>query len=231
MQLYTFDKTVRVESLKDGISHFVSWTFTKKSDILVRKGGHEMNQVKIGNFLKELRKEKALTQEQLAEQFNVSSRTVSRWENGNNMPDISILIMLSEFYDVDIREIIDGERKTENMNKETKDTLVKVAEYTAAEKEKILKQLLYNTIIAFFSVVAVFIALPFQTGEISYTVIVFIQIGIIMTGASIINILQIKGSMSKSKLKKLRRIGIPVCIIVVLLAIILIICLVGLLLS
>lgn len=190
-----------------------------------------MNQVKIGNFLKALRKEKALTQEQLAEQLNVSSRTVSRWENGNNMPDISVLIMLSEFYDVDIREIIDGERKTENMNEETKDTLVKVAEYTAAEKEKILKQLLYNTIIAFLSVVAVFIALPFQTEEISYTVILFIQIGIIMTGTSIINILQIKGSMNKNKLKKLRRIGIPVCIIVILLAIVLIICLVGLLLS
>lgn len=41
-----------------------------------------MNQVKIGGFLKDLRKEKELTQEQLAEQFNVSRRTVSRWETG-----------------------------------------------------------------------------------------------------------------------------------------------------
>jgi transcriptional regulator with XRE-family HTH domain len=46
-----------------------------------------MDQKKIGAFLKELRKEKGVTQEQLAEQFQVSSRTVSRWENGNNMPD------------------------------------------------------------------------------------------------------------------------------------------------
>ena len=50
-----------------------------------------MDQKKIGGFLKELRKEKEMTQEQLAEKFNVSSRTVSRWENGNNMPDLDIL--------------------------------------------------------------------------------------------------------------------------------------------
>ena len=93
-----------------------------------------MNQQKTGEFLKHLRKSKGLTQEQLAEKFYVSSRTVSRWETGSNMPDLAILIELADYYDVDIREIIDGERKGENMDQETKDTLKKVAEY-AAEKE------------------------------------------------------------------------------------------------
>ena len=65
-----------------------------------------MNQQKIGKLLRELRKEKGMTQEQLAEHFHVSSRTVSRWETGNNMPDLSLLIELADFYDVDIREII-----------------------------------------------------------------------------------------------------------------------------
>lgn len=88
-----------------------------------------MNQQKTGDFLKRLRKEKGLTQEQLAERFYVSSRTVSRWETGSNMPDVAILIELADFYDVDIREIIDGERKSEIMDKETKETLLKVAEY------------------------------------------------------------------------------------------------------
>ena len=67
-----------------------------------------MNQKNIGSFLKILRKEKKLTQEQLAEQFNVSSRTVSRWETGSNMPDLSLLVELADFYNVDISEIIDG---------------------------------------------------------------------------------------------------------------------------
>ena len=50
-----------------------------------------MDQVKIGSFLKELRKERSLTQESLAEKLNVSNRTISRWETGSNMPDIGML--------------------------------------------------------------------------------------------------------------------------------------------
>ena len=95
-----------------------------------------MNQQKMGEFLKHLRKDKGLTQEQLAEHFYVSSRTVSRWETGSNMPDVEMLIELADFYDVDIREIIDGERKSENMDNETKDTLKKVAEYATEESNK-----------------------------------------------------------------------------------------------
>ncbi len=101
-----------------------------------------MNQQKTGEFLKHLRKEKGLTQEQLAEHFYVSSRTVSRWETGSNMPELSILIELADFYDVDIREMIDGERKSENMDSETKDTLKKVAQYAEEEKKKLKTNIL-----------------------------------------------------------------------------------------
>ena len=65
-----------------------------------------MDQVKIGSFLKELRKERNLTQESLAEKLNVSNRTISRWETGSNMPDIGMLVEIAEFYDVSIPEII-----------------------------------------------------------------------------------------------------------------------------
>ena len=96
---------------------------------MITKGGVLNESTENSEFLKRLRKEKGLTQEQLAERFYISSRTVFRWETGNNMPDLAILIKHADFYKVDIREIIDGERKSENMDKETKDTLLKVAEY------------------------------------------------------------------------------------------------------
>lgn len=101
-----------------------------------------MNQQKTGEFLKHLRKEKGLTQEQLAEHFYVSSRTVSRWETGSNMPDLDMLIELADYYDVDIREIIDGGRKSETMDSETKDTLKKVAQYATEEQNKLKKRLI-----------------------------------------------------------------------------------------
>ncbi len=97
-----------------------------------------MDQVKIGEFLKNLRKEKGLTQEQLAEQFNVSRRSVSRWETGSNMPDLSVLVELAEFYDVDIKEIIDGARKSEMMNEEVKEVAVKMADYAVEQKSRLL---------------------------------------------------------------------------------------------
>ena len=89
-----------------------------------------MDQIKMGVFLKELRKAKGLTQEQLAEKLNVSSRTVSRWETGSNMLDISMLVEIADFYDVSIPEIIHGERKSENMDKETRETAIAMAKYS-----------------------------------------------------------------------------------------------------
>ena len=93
-----------------------------------------MDLVKIGAFLQALRKEKRLTQEQLAEQIGVSRRTVSRWETGSNMPDLDVLMELSDFYAVDLREILNGERKSEHMNEELKETVLQVADYSNEEK-------------------------------------------------------------------------------------------------
>ena len=83
-----------------------------------------MDQQKIGAFLKELRREKTVTQEQLAETLNVSRRTVSRWETGSNMPDLDVLMEMADYYKVDIRELLDGERKSGPMNHEMKETVL-----------------------------------------------------------------------------------------------------------
>ena len=97
-----------------------------------------MDTIKVANFLKELRKARNLTQEQVADRFNISSRTVSRWENASNMPDISILMELSEFYEVDIKEILNGERTTKEEPAEPEaETIKLVADYADKEKNKL----------------------------------------------------------------------------------------------
>ena len=100
-----------------------------------------MDQVKIGSFIKELRKEKGFTQEQFAEQFNVARRTVSRWETGSNLPDLDILIEIADYCNVELRELLDGERKSEKMNKELAETVLKVAEYSNEDKMKVTKRM------------------------------------------------------------------------------------------
>ena len=113
-----------------------------------------MDQKKTGSFLRDLRKEKQLTQEQLAERFGVTNRSVSRWETGSNMPELSILVELADFYDVDIRDIIDGERKGEDMNKEEKERLQLVADYAENEKNILLMRLRIISIVGLVSLVA-----------------------------------------------------------------------------
>ena len=141
-------------------THFLLWFFLK--------GGksNNMDQKKIGLFLKELRKEKTLTQSQLAEQLNVSDRTVSRWETGTNLPDLSILVELADFYDIDICEIIDGERKSENMNVEMKDTLMKAAQYATEDKHIQMKKLTGYILSAFgcFLILSGFTVFPSESG-------------------------------------------------------------------
>jgi transcriptional regulator with XRE-family HTH domain len=131
------------------------------------KGGSSMNQKNIGSFLKTLRKEKNLTQEQLAEQFNVSSRTVSRWETGSNMPDLSLLVELADFYNVDIREIIDGERKSEIMNSEEKETLklqlAKVKDACKIMNHQLVKRLRIISIVGLCSIIVGFVMLNLGT--------------------------------------------------------------------
>lgn len=98
-----------------------------------------MNPKEIGAFLKQLRNKKGITQERLAEILGVSGRTVSRWETGTNLPDLSILVEISEYYGVEIKEILNGERKSENMDNELKETLLKVIDYNELEKQRAAK--------------------------------------------------------------------------------------------
>lgn len=181
-----------------------------------------MDQIKIGKFLRSLRNEKELTQEQLAEKIGVSGRTVSRWETGSNLPDISVLIELSELYDIDIREIIDGERKSEIMNEKMKDTLDKVAQYTEYEKEQIIKRMKRNSIIAMVSLMFVY-ATTVSTDL--PNIFVLVQFGgvILALGAVVENILyanQKKKAMSNDGNKLTGKFVWPVVIVCVLVLII-----------
>lgn len=74
-----------------------------------------MNQVIIGKFIALKRKEKNLTQEQLAEHLGISNKTISKWENGKCMPDYSNIKPLCEALNITIAELLDGETK-ENIN-------------------------------------------------------------------------------------------------------------------
>ena len=76
-----------------------------------------MNQEKIGKFIRELRKNNNLTQNYLALKYGVTYQAVSKWENGKNIPDISILKQMSKDFNINIDDLLDGESKKKKNNK------------------------------------------------------------------------------------------------------------------
>lgn len=112
-----------------------------------------MDQQKMGAFLKKLRNEKNLTQEQLAEKFGVSRRSVSRWEGGYNLPDIDILIEMSEFYEVELKELLNGERKNKQMENKENEMVVLVTDYNIEKNMKDAKVAIGFFIAGFIGVI------------------------------------------------------------------------------
>ena len=146
-----------------------------------------MDQIKIGEFLKELRKEKGLTQEQLADKLLVSRRTVSRWETGSNMPDLDMLVELADLYEVDLREIFNGRRRDQEMDKELKETVMQVAEYSTDEKAKMLKRfnLLFTAALIFLTlaIIAFFVDIwPEQVSDMINRLIIGVGYGMVLLG-------------------------------------------------
>ncbi len=103
------------------------------------KGGVVMDTVITGRFISELRKEKGLTQVELAEKLNVTDKAVSKWETGRSAPDVSLLIPLSEILEVTVTEILKGERiSTEVLPEASNEVIVKAIK----EKKQISKKFL-----------------------------------------------------------------------------------------
>ena len=93
-----------------------------------------MNQEKIGKFIASCRKEKNMTQEQLAEKIGVTYKSISRWENGKTMPDLSMIPILAEILDVEMSELLDGRRKTKEELINMRNTLNNIIDYSNFEK-------------------------------------------------------------------------------------------------
>lgn len=121
-----------------------------------------MNQEKVGKFISKLRKEKKYTQANLAEMLNVSSKTISKWETGNGLPDIFMLKELAEVLEVSPLELING-NKIERVDKyKDIDGIYKSAEKYLMESKKKYKRKIVLIIIAFsviFTIIALFLIL------------------------------------------------------------------------
>ena len=119
-----------------------------------------MDLLKIGSFIAEKRKEKKLTQLQLAELLHVTDRAVSKWECGRSMPDSSIMLELCEALGISVNELLTGEElEMENYNRQAELNLLQITK----EKEESDKRLLHAEIVIGVTATFIFLALVFTS--------------------------------------------------------------------
>lgn len=116
-----------------------------------------MNQVKIGKFIAEMRKEQNLTQKQLADKLGISDRTISKWECGKGMPDVGLMIPLCEEIKINVNELLSGERLSENhYSKRAEENMMRLIEENGNKKKReIMYALTYGLAIVMVAVLLV----------------------------------------------------------------------------
>lgn len=98
-----------------------------------------MEQVKIGQFIKAIRKEKNLTQREVAERLNISEKTVSKWETGNGLPEVSLMLPLCELLGISVNELLSGERLDEKQYyHKAEENIMDLLKEKAEAKKKII---------------------------------------------------------------------------------------------
>lgn len=101
-----------------------------------------MEQVKIGKFIQEMRKAQSLTQRELAEKLNISDKTVSKWETGNGLPEVGLMLPLCEVLGISVNELLSGERLDEKQYfKKAEENIMDLLKEKAEAKKKIVLSL------------------------------------------------------------------------------------------
>ena len=127
-----------------------------------------MNQEKIGKFIAELRKEKNMTQQELADKIGVTDRAISNWENGRRLPDLSLIKVVASELDISVAELLNGRKLNKEELEELKITINNLLEYNTMEEIKKIKE--SNSA---FTVSFVFIVLAIVGNELNFTSDIF----------------------------------------------------------
>lgn len=137
-----------------------------------------MNQEKIGKFIAKMRKEKKLTQQELAEKLGVSDRTIGNWENGRNMPDLSLFKPLCEELNISINDLLSGEKlKKEKYQEKFEENVINTIDYSN-KKIKLSKDHIYSLLMIFGLFISI-TALTMFSADSSWSCI-YSLVGIIM---------------------------------------------------
>lgn len=152
-----------------------------------------MNQEKIGKYIVECRKKKNMTQQELAEKLGVSDRTIGNWENGRNMPDLSLFKPLSEILEISIAELLDGGKiDKNNIAYKSEEILTNTINYqTEKIRKKENKYIFFICFLSLIIIIALNVNTIFNNDSLEYLPLIVLGVIFIFLG-----IMNYKGNIS-----------------------------------
>lgn len=133
-----------------------------------------MNQIETGKFIAACRKEKGMTQAQLAEKLNITDRAVSKWETGKSMPDSSIMLELCNILDVTVNELLSGERiEVSNYEEKASENLIELKKKDENNINKNVVISIIYTITMAIGIIVCCICDVAITGKLTWSLITF----------------------------------------------------------
>ena len=148
-----------------------------------------MDTRKLGLFLKQLRKENNMTQEQLGERIGVTNKTISRWETGGYMPPVESLILLSDLYGISINELLAGESVEDDKIKEVADENVTIVlEELEKGYQKFENKMLVILGLTTILTIAILILLPLDSLK---NIVIFVMVIVLAFISNSLNIVAI----------------------------------------
>ena len=124
-----------------------------------------MNQIKIGKFIAECRRNKNLTQLQLAEKLNITDKAVSKWERGIALPDTSIMLELCDILSINVNELLRGEKSMQNDKQTNEQLLLDMAKELELKNKTVWKSMWVIMIVSMIAMFAGILIAAFMMPE------------------------------------------------------------------
>lgn len=156
-----------------------------------------MDTIKIGQFIKSLRKENSLTQREVAERLNVSEKTISKWETGNGMPEVSLMLPLCKLFGISVNELLSGERLDEKQYfKKAEENIACLVDRTTPRK-KIIISTISCILVILSSLVLILLSAYFVTQIWLKFVIIGIALIVVVADISVILLVAVSTEIYK----------------------------------
>lgn len=145
-----------------------------------------LNQIKTGAFIAQMRKEQELTQKQLADKLNISDKTVSKWETGKGLPEVSLMMPLCETLRISVNELLSGEKLTElSYIEKAEENIMDLVKEKEENKKKVILSVIVCVITILASVTLIMVAGVLETDTWLRILLIAIAIVVMVGGIGV----------------------------------------------